>query len=219
MSMTTPGYEVLADVLQAAYDQSAHGKGAERHAHGNAFEDQRMQTISDLLDSPDGMMYQVIKKMTEGIGFQEHDRREKELLGALVYLAGIVVWYRRQHEGLPTKGYLPEPRPAPAPIMPSPQKDYSDAVRATPPGEHPRPFNSCKFCGAIGGHGELACPWKAAPEPIRPTPSTLNEADRAYQAAMDAHSRDAWNKTPFSGPPRCIVCGFNPCECTGVGQR
>lgn len=150
MSMTTPGYEALADVLQAAYDQSAHGKGAERHACGNAFEDQRMQTISDLLDSPDGMVYQVIKKMTEGLGFAEHDRREKELLGAIVYLAGIVVWHRRWHDGLPTKGYLPEP-----------------TLEAWPAPGPPRPFNSCKVCGAIGGHGDLACPF-GAPAPVAP---------------------------------------------------
>lgn len=118
MSMGKEGYESLADVLQAAYDQAAYGKGAERHACGNAFEDQRMQTISDLLDSPDGMVYQLIKKTTEGLGFAEHDRREKELLGAIVYLAGIVVWYRRKHEGLPTKDYLPEPVLAPAPPAP-----------------------------------------------------------------------------------------------------
>lgn len=115
MSMDKPGYEMLGDVLQAAFDQAAYGKGAERHACGNAFEDQRMQTISDLLDSPDGMVYQLIKKTTEGLGFAEHDRREKELLGAIVYLAGIVVWCRRKHEGLPTKGYLPEPVLAPPP--------------------------------------------------------------------------------------------------------
>lgn len=90
-----PGYQELADILQAAYDQAARGKGKERHANDLPFKDQRMQVISDLLDSDDGMAYQVIKKLTEGLQFKDPAAREKELLGSIVYIAGILVRQRK----------------------------------------------------------------------------------------------------------------------------
>lgn len=88
------GYEKLVAVFQAAHDQAAHGKGKERHANGLPFHEQRMQSISKTLASADGMAYQVVKKMTEGLQFDDHKRREKELLGAINYLAGIVIYFR-----------------------------------------------------------------------------------------------------------------------------
>lgn len=90
------GYERLQAVFDAAMKQAAEGKGKERHANNLPFHDQRMQRISTLLDSPDGMAYQTIKKVTEGLQFTCPERREAELLGAIVYLAGIVVWLRRR---------------------------------------------------------------------------------------------------------------------------
>lgn len=94
---SAPGYEQLVEVFTAAHDQAAYGKGKERHANDLPFHEQRMQTISDLVGSPDGMVYQVTKKMTEGLQFDNPEKREHELLGAIVYLAGIVIWLRR-HE-------------------------------------------------------------------------------------------------------------------------
>lgn len=87
-----PGYERLAEVFCAAHDQAAIGKGADRHANGLPFHEQRMQTISQLLDSPDGMAYQVCKKVVEGLGLPTLDRKRAELLGAINYLAGIVIF-------------------------------------------------------------------------------------------------------------------------------
>ncbi len=103
------GYEKLVAVFQAAHDQAAHGKGKERHANGLPFHEQRMQSISKLLDSPDGMAYQVVKKMTEGLQFEDHQQREKELLGAINYLAGIVIYFREAGEGsiVPAEGNWP----------------------------------------------------------------------------------------------------------------
>jgi hypothetical protein len=95
------GYETLESVLDAAYAQAAHGKGKERHANNLPFHKQRMQSISDLLDSDEGMAYQVIKKMTEGLQFTDPAAREKELLGAIVYIAGIVVRQRQSLAGTP----------------------------------------------------------------------------------------------------------------------
>ncbi|MDY0250752.1 MAG: hypothetical protein RBR45_11965 [Pseudomonas sp.] len=104
------GYEKLVAVFQAAHDQAAHGKGKERHANGLPFRKQRMQSISKLLDSPDGMAYQVVKKMTEGLQFEDRQQREKELLGAINYLAGIVIFFREAGEGsiVPAEGNWPE---------------------------------------------------------------------------------------------------------------
>lgn len=80
-------------MLAAAYSQAAQGKGAERHANGLPFHEQRMQGISQLLGSADGMAFQAVKKMTEGLGL-EHAARERELLGAINYLAGMVIFFR-----------------------------------------------------------------------------------------------------------------------------
>lgn len=88
------GYEKLVAVFQAAHDQAAHGKGKERHANNLPFHKQRMQTISTTIGSEQGMVYQVVKKMTEGLQFTDHDKREDELLGAINYLAGIVIYHR-----------------------------------------------------------------------------------------------------------------------------
>lgn len=89
-----PGYEMLVAVLQDAHDQAAIGKGDERHANGLPFHEQRMQQISTQLDSDKGMAFQVSKKMTEGLQFDDDARREAELLGAINYLAGIVIYHR-----------------------------------------------------------------------------------------------------------------------------
>ena len=95
-TMNVPGYEQLADILTAAYNQAAVGKGAERHAGGQPFDQQPMQQISDLFDSPYGMAFQVCKKLHEGIKLDTLERQERELLGVINYTAGIILWLRRQ---------------------------------------------------------------------------------------------------------------------------
>ena len=51
MTMDVPGYEDLAAVLTAAFDQAARGKGKERHANGRAFTDQPIFEINRMLPS------------------------------------------------------------------------------------------------------------------------------------------------------------------------
>ena len=97
-----PGYEELEAVLRAAYEQASAGKGADRHANGNPFHEQRMQGISDLLKSERGMAYQVCKKIAEGIDLPTEAAVEKELLGAIVYTAGMIIW-RRRHASAPAE--------------------------------------------------------------------------------------------------------------------
>ncbi|QNJ57361.1 hypothetical protein Dolphis_55 [Pseudomonas phage Dolphis] len=98
-----PGYEQLEAVLREAYEQASAGKGADRHANGLPFHEQRMQGISDLLNSERGMAYQVCKKIAEGIDLPSDAAVERELLGAIVYTAGIIIW-RRRHASAPSEG-------------------------------------------------------------------------------------------------------------------
>lgn len=93
------GYERLHDAYRDAHDQAAYGKGNERHANDLPFHEQRMQTISQGLNSPGGMAYQVIKKLQEGLQMEDAGARRRELLGALNYLAGIVIFLDDQEAG------------------------------------------------------------------------------------------------------------------------
>ena len=91
-AMDAPGYEHLAAVLKDAYAQAAFGKGKERHANDLPFDHQPMQAISRLLGNPTGMTYQVCKKVVEAMNMKDRAARRRELLGAIVYLAGVVVY-------------------------------------------------------------------------------------------------------------------------------
>lgn len=51
-----------------------------------------MQAISRLLGNPTGMTYQVCKKVVEAMNMKDRAARRRELLGAIVYLAGVVVY-------------------------------------------------------------------------------------------------------------------------------
>lgn len=84
---STPYFE-LARVLGLALQQASKGKGAERHAQGQRFENQPMMEISRMLNgSPIGCMYQAIKK-TQEASRMDVDAAQRELLGAINYLAG-----------------------------------------------------------------------------------------------------------------------------------
>lgn len=87
-----PGYEALEEVLCAAYLQAAVGKGAERHADDKPFPEQPMLRISQNLASVDGLLYQVAKKLQESRGLPD-GRRQAEVLGAIVYSAGVHIAY------------------------------------------------------------------------------------------------------------------------------
>lgn len=89
IDMTEPGYETLADVLQRAYDQAAKGKGKERHARGEPFDEQVMQQGAQRF-GVGSLLFQAFKKSEESQRLQ-HDRAINELLGAIVYLAGAVI--------------------------------------------------------------------------------------------------------------------------------
>lgn len=85
-----PGYETLAGVLQRALDQAQDGKGAERHADSKPFAQQPMQTIAGQV-GPGFLSGQAIKKIQESRQLPA-GRDVAELLGAINYLAGLVIF-------------------------------------------------------------------------------------------------------------------------------
>ncbi len=95
-AMTVEGYSPLASVLRRAYAQAASGKGAERHANGQPFDQQPMQQLIALhgLGFATG---QAGKKSQEALRLPR-DRAVAELLGAINYLAGAVIALERQPE-------------------------------------------------------------------------------------------------------------------------
>jgi len=94
----TGPYEPLRQILLDAFEQSASGKGSERHGNGQPWTQQPILTITRSvgLGFPTG---QAIKKTIEASGMVERaqlDAAERELLGAIVYLAGAIQWIREQ---------------------------------------------------------------------------------------------------------------------------
>lgn len=109
--LAAEGYEALALVLQRAFQQAAHGKGKERHARGEPFEQQVMADGARRF-GVGGLLFQAFKKSEESQRLP-HDKAVTELLGAINYLAGAVIELDRQHqENLPATGpgdYWTEP--------------------------------------------------------------------------------------------------------------
>lgn len=90
-------YAGLAAVLLGALEQAAYGKGRERHANDLPFEQQPMNAICDILGSPEGMAYQVTKKVAEALKMPTYEQQERELFGAINYTAGIIIWLQRHN--------------------------------------------------------------------------------------------------------------------------
>lgn len=88
-----PGYESLAGIFQRALDQAQAGKGAERHANSLPFDQQPMQTIAAQV-GVGFLTGQSIKKTQEGQTLPA-GRDVAELLGAINYLAGAVIFLER----------------------------------------------------------------------------------------------------------------------------
>lgn len=99
---TNEHYEPLRRVLQEAHDQAANGKGAERHADGQPFVEQPIFAISGLPGVGEGFMAgQAIKKVNEAMGMEHRGQAvaaKRELLGAIVYLAALVIYLEKLDE-------------------------------------------------------------------------------------------------------------------------
>lgn len=110
MTMNVPGYDTLAAILQRAYDQAAVGKGAERHANEVPFDKQPMQTIT----AKHGLGFlfgQADKKLQEAhsmVRRSEIDKAKYELLGAINYIAGTILYLEKDVEVFKAPGTNPE---------------------------------------------------------------------------------------------------------------
>jgi hypothetical protein len=85
-------YESLLRVLRGASDQASIGKGKERHADDEPFENQKICVINRwIADSPvAGALFQAIKKSVESSRLSG-ERAINELRGAINYLAAAII--------------------------------------------------------------------------------------------------------------------------------
>lgn len=86
-------YSKLKAVLDAAYDQSARGKGKARHANGRDFDRQPILEIGRMV-GPGYALGQSMKKSQEAFGMVsrlDYAAAVQELLGSIVYAAAAVV--------------------------------------------------------------------------------------------------------------------------------
>lgn len=91
---TEDRYESLRDVLELAYRQAAYGKGQDRHGVGQPFTNQPMQHLLDLYGY--GFAAGQIGKKVQEAQRLPKDKAIHELLGAIVYAAGLVIYLERQ---------------------------------------------------------------------------------------------------------------------------
>lgn len=96
----TTGYEPLQKVLQSAYNQSAGGKGKERHANGKSFDKQPIMEISRMV-GPGYATGQAMKKLQEAKSMMDKGNFEgakAEALGAIVYSAAFFLLVEEAQE-------------------------------------------------------------------------------------------------------------------------
>ena len=80
-----PSAHPLRAIYSAAIDQLTHGKGERHGGDATPFLQQRWLALSDAFGGQ-GLFWQAGKKLEEAMG-KEGEARERELLGALNYLA------------------------------------------------------------------------------------------------------------------------------------
>lgn len=92
-------YEVLMSILMDAYAQAANGKGHARHSGGGKvpFTKQDMIAIIDAT-SMDFGIGQAIKKLLEGRRMEDKAAMRAEFLGAIVYVAGVILTIDKEQD-------------------------------------------------------------------------------------------------------------------------
>ena len=96
-----PGYEALAEVLEAALQQAASGKGKERHANGKPFHQQPImeEAYGVGIGFPAGQARKKILEATRG--YQAHPQRAiADLLGAINYAAATVIYINEVEDSI-----------------------------------------------------------------------------------------------------------------------
>jgi hypothetical protein len=94
--MTPANYLGLQAVLDRSFEQAAFGKGAARHAQNKPFEEQPMQKLMELYGIGFALG-QAGKKMQEAQRM-DTEAAVRELLGAINYIAGTII-YLEKHNG------------------------------------------------------------------------------------------------------------------------
>ena len=123
-------YGRLEEVLTKAAEQASAGKGAERHADGQRFEDQPIMWIEREFKS--FQLGQAVKKIHESQRLAP-DAAARELLGAINYLAAKIIALEATAERAPDfKGALP---PANAPCDDCHQQFGEYCLKACPFGK------------------------------------------------------------------------------------
>ena len=92
-----PHYKELRRVLDMAFEQASSGKGKERHAKGEPFEE---QTIMQIIKAH-GVGFatgQGEKKLREHHGLSTDDAKIHELLGVINYTAAAILYYDKRQE-------------------------------------------------------------------------------------------------------------------------
>lgn len=96
-------YEKLDKALADAYRQASEGKGKDRHAGGKPFDRQPIMEIGRMV-GPGFGLGQAMKKSQEAarmIDRGNHMHARQELLGAINYLASVVILIDEQNENPP----------------------------------------------------------------------------------------------------------------------
>jgi hypothetical protein len=91
--LSSPNYEALGAIFRDAFDQASAGKGKDRHAQGERFEDQPILDIGRRRGRG-FVLGQAEKKIGEADRMLNRDERgaaRRELLGALNYIAAAVI--------------------------------------------------------------------------------------------------------------------------------
>lgn len=91
--MNVPGYEDLAAILIGAYQQSALGKGKERHANDLPFNHQKIMMLARHTGI-DAHTYQITKKALEAgdmLKRGSHQAAIAEFRGVIVYAAAAIL--------------------------------------------------------------------------------------------------------------------------------
>jgi hypothetical protein len=96
---TQTDYIKLEGVLRDAYEQASYGKGKERHANDLPFHQQRILGITRNLGTAQGLAYQVQKKTLEALDMKTFAQQKRELLGAIVYVAAMIIYMEEQDQG------------------------------------------------------------------------------------------------------------------------
>lgn len=136
------GYDVLRRVLARAVEQASAGKGRERHAHDEPFDQQKIVLLAKWSGGPAFDVGQACKKALESTRLPK-ERAVAELLGAINYLAAAVI--------------LLEAAPEPKPYAPMTDDEFAKVREEVTPKPRPTTTFAATRCGAAGSEPDTNC--------------------------------------------------------------